>query len=92
METAKSGCNEKRKKERGLEREGEEKKRKGTLTEAVVLLIGAFRRHSSWQIAGCLDIMTKKTDICFVRCVTDTLVKSRFIVKWVRIVAEGLYL
>lgn len=71
---------------------GEEKKRKGTLTEAVVLLIGAFRRHSSWQIAGCLDIMTKKTDICFVRCVTDTLVKSRFIVKWVRIVAERLYL
>lgn len=90
METAKSDCNEKRKKERGLQRGG--KKRKGTLTEAVVLLIGAFRRHSSWQIAGCLDIMTKKTDICFVRCVTDTLVKSRFIVKWVRIVAERLYL
>ena len=34
------------------------------LGEAVVLLIGAFRRHFSWQIAG-LDIMTKKKRLTY---------------------------
>lgn len=88
METAKSGWNRGwEKKEERWERGGEEGWKRGGLAGAVVLLIGAFRRHSSRQIAG-LDIMTKKADIRSLRCATDTLVKFRFTVKRVKIVVD----